>query len=97
MDLGKNLIRICNEKGITITHLARLAKIKQPTIHGWTTGRTVRNLEDLKKVSTALNVSLHELLFGTPDPIVDVSSIFQEIFSEGLQITIHKITTKEKQ
>lgn len=68
MILDKNILKLCKERGITIAALAKESGVKQPTLHGWTTGRSVQNLKDLKKVCDYLEVSLHEILFGEKDP-----------------------------
>lgn len=68
MKLAENLLDKCKKKGITLTALARKSGVPQPTIHGWSTGRSVHNLHDLKKVCSVLEIGLHELLFGLPDP-----------------------------
>jgi len=68
MELARNLNRICKERGITLSSLARISGVKQPTLFGWSTGRAVHNLDDLKKVCGVLRISLHEILFGEPDP-----------------------------
>lgn len=68
MMLDKNIQRLCKERGITIAALAKESGVKQPTLHGWTTGRSVQNLNDLKKVCDFLQVSLHYIVFGEKDP-----------------------------
>lgn len=68
MELSKNLTKLCKAKGFTIAGLAKESGVKQPTLHGWTTGRSVQNLDDLKKVCNVLEVSLHQILYGEPDP-----------------------------
>jgi transcriptional regulator with XRE-family HTH domain len=95
MDLGKNILKRCKEKGITVTHLARLSGVKQPTLHGWTTGRSVKNIEDLKMVCSVLEIGIHELLFGASDPHGEKSPIFEETLSGEIRITISQITKKE--
>jgi transcriptional regulator with XRE-family HTH domain len=92
MELAKNILRLCEEKGITVTHLARLARISQPTLHGWTTGRSVKKIEDLKKVCEIFKVSLHYILFNIPDPHekLDQSSILEEIFNGEVSIKIRR-------
>jgi transcriptional regulator with XRE-family HTH domain len=95
MDLGKNILKRCKEKGITVTHLARLSGVKQPTLHGWTTGRSVKNIEDLKMVCSVLEIGIHELLFGTSDPHGEQSPIFEQTVSGEIRITISHISKKE--
>lgn len=91
MDFSKNLIRACKEKGLTISQLSRLSGVKQPTLHGWTTGRSVHNLDDLKKVCIILEVSVHKLLFGSPDPLEAKSLTLDKILTGEFQVTIHRI------
>lgn len=93
MELAKNILRLCEEKGITVTQLARLARISQPTLHGWTTGRSVKKIEDLKKVCEIFKVSLHKMLFNMPDPYesFDQSKVLEELFKGEISLTIQRI------
>ena len=68
MLLDKNLTKVCRDKNLSITDLARLSGIRQSTLHGWSTGRSVQKIGDLKKVCQVLQVSLHFIIFGYPDP-----------------------------
>lgn len=68
MKLAENLLIQCRKKGITLATLARKAGVPQATLHGWSTGRSVQNLDDLKKICSVLEISLHQILFGLPDP-----------------------------
>jgi transcriptional regulator with XRE-family HTH domain len=68
MTLDKNLITLCKKRGLTLAALAKESGVKQPTLHGWTTGRSVQNMVDLKKVCDILEISLHCILFGFRDP-----------------------------
>lgn len=95
MDLGKNILNKCKEKGITITHLARISGVKQPTLHGWTTGRSVKNVNDLKKICTVLEISIHELIFGEADPFAKQAPIFERSISGDIRITISHISKKD--
>jgi transcriptional regulator with XRE-family HTH domain len=91
MNLDKNLIKICKKKKMTLASLAKRSGVKQPTLHGWTTGRSVQNLDDLRKVCEVLEVSLHSLLFDKEDPFENKDQILQELFKGDVRITIHKI------
>jgi transcriptional regulator with XRE-family HTH domain len=93
MELGKNLLRLCEEKSMSIATLAKKSGVKQPTLHGWTTGRSVQNLDDLKKVCQVLEVALHRIIFGVPDPF-ESGEILNEIFKGDVTITVHKIVKK---
>lgn len=92
MNLSQNLLKLCEERDLTLTDLSRLSGVKQPTLHGWSTGRAVHNLDDLKKVADVLAVSIHRLLYGTPDPHESISDeVLKEVFKGDVRITIHKI------
>ena len=92
MKLPENLQRICRERKISVTELARKSKVPQPTIHGWVTGRKVQNIDDLKKVCDVLEVSLHFLLYNQPDPYeVPSEEILKELFRGDIRVTIQKI------
>ena len=68
MILGKMLLKLCKERGLTLAGLAKESGVKQPTLHGWSTGRAVHNIDDLRKVCDVLEVSLYCILFGEHDP-----------------------------
>ena len=68
MILDKNLIKLCKERGLTLAALAKQSDVKQPTLHGWTTGRSVQNLNDLIKVCNFFKISLYGILYGKADP-----------------------------
>lgn len=68
MILGKMLVKLCKERGMTLAALAKESGVKQPTLHGWSTGRSVHNLDDLKKVCDVLEVSFYCILFGEKEP-----------------------------
>lgn len=95
MELGKNLLHRCKEKGFTISKLAKLSNVKQPTLHGWTTGRAVKNLNDLKRVCAALEMGLHEMIFGESDPYRNERPEYECTISGGVKITITRIKNKD--
>lgn len=96
MLLSKTLAKICKSKKISISQLSKLSGVPQPTLHGWTSGRSVGNIDDLKKVSEALQVSLHQLLYDQADPFeLGHEEILKELFSGDLRVTIHKIEKKK--
>lgn len=92
MELGNNILKRCREKGISVAGLAR--GVKQPTIFGWTTGRAVHKIEDLKKVCTCLEISLHQLLFGCPDPFEKQGDKIEEFVWGQVKIVMYRITSK---
>lgn len=94
MELAKNLRYLCKMKKMSLTTLARQSGVKQPTLHGWTTGRSVHNLDDLKKVCEVLQVGLHTLLYGTSDPFETNEKLMEEIFKGDITVTIHRMIKK---
>jgi transcriptional regulator with XRE-family HTH domain len=92
VELHNTILKLCREKGITPTKLARVSGIKQPTLHGWITGRKVKNLEDLLKICEVFNVSLYFLLFDKPDPYekTDEGKILEELFKGEIRIVIQR-------
>jgi hypothetical protein len=48
--------------------LARRSGVPKTTLHGWSNGRAVQNLEQLRKVACALEVTVYYLAFGREDP-----------------------------
>lgn len=96
MNLSKNILFFAKKKGLSISALAKLSGVKQPTLHGWTTGRAVKNINDLKKVCSVLEVGLHTILYGEKDPNEGQDiTVFQEILKGNVRITIEQIKEKE--
>lgn len=91
MDLAKNLTYFRKKKNMRLATLAKKSGVKQPTLHGWTTGRSVQNLDDLKSVCDVLEVSLYQLLFSEADPHENPRQILKEIFKGDITVTIHRI------
>lgn len=92
MKLGISILLLCKRRKLSLTQLSRICGVPTQTIHGWTTGKSAANLTQLKKVATALKISLHELAFGEPDPFESPSEeILKEIFSGDVRVTLHRI------
>ncbi|MNJ91243.1 Helix-turn-helix domain protein [compost metagenome] len=92
MNLGKNLSKLMKEKGFTLIRLAKESGVSKQTIHGWTTGRRVHDLGQLKKVATILEIPIHDLVYGEPDPFLNQSQVLlKELFSGDVRVTIHKL------
>lgn len=91
MELAKNLTNACKQRHISLAALARLSGVKQPTLHGWTTGRAVHNINDLKKVCAVLKIGLHRILFNEPDPFEEEDFI-EELVWGNVRITLRKVS-----
>ena len=96
--LNKMLQHLCKEKNLSLSKLSRMADVPKPTLHGWMTGRKAMDLTQLKRVASALKISLHELAFGEPDPFEGTQDeILKEIFSGDVRVTLHRIEKNKKQ
>jgi len=92
MSFAENLINTMKSKRLSFAELAKKSGVSKSTIHGWTTGRRVQELKELKRVATILEVSIHELVFGEPDPFEAKSQEFlKELFTGDVRLTVHKI------
>lgn len=96
MKLGSKLNKLCKDRGLSLSKLAREAGVPIQTIHAWTTGRKSVNPVQLKKVSDVLKVSIHRLIFDEPDPYEEVGEeVLKEIFSGDVRVTLHRIERKK--
>lgn len=94
--LVQNLKLLCKERNLSLAKLADAARVPKATVHSWTVGASP-NLEQLKRVSEVLEISVHQLAFGEPDPFEGTSSeILKEIFSGDIRVTLHKIEKGKK-
>ena len=91
--LGLNIKRLCSERRWSLSKLSKESGVPLPTLHSWTTG-TSPNLAQLKKVSTTLKTSIHQLAYGEPDPHETNAEILHELFSGDVRVTLHKIEKK---
>lgn len=97
MLLSKTLLKLCKARKITLSQLSKKTGIPQPTLHGWSSGRSVGNIDDLKKVCDVLQISLHSLLYDEPDPWeLGHEEILRELFSGDLRVTVHRIEKKPR-
>ena len=67
MDCTKKLIALMEDRRLTFSDLEKRSGISRSTLHGWTTGRSARRLEDIIKVSEALNISFLDLFFESSE------------------------------
>ncbi|MNK15777.1 Helix-turn-helix domain protein [compost metagenome] len=97
MSLSKNLQIHMKAKGWSLARLAKETAINKSTLHAWTIGRGTIKLEYLRKVARALEVSVHQLAYGEPDPHEAIGvEILKEIFSGDVRVTLHKIERQRK-
>jgi transcriptional regulator with XRE-family HTH domain len=94
MNLGKNILTKCRQRGWSLAQLAKISSVPKSTIHGWITGQQSINLKQLANVSSALESPIYELAFGFKDPFLQnsISNQLEEIFTGKLKVSIQKIT-----
>ena len=74
-----------------------MSGVPQSTLAGWGAGRSVGNIDDLKKVCDVLQVSLHQLLYDEPDPHeIGHEEILRELFTGDIRVSISKIEKKPR-
>lgn len=93
--LAKNLKRILDEKGISISELAKKTGVPKSTIMTWLSGRTP-DLIQLDKVTQFLNVSIDEVAFNRKREDL-LGEIFEkvEVHSGLYEISIKKVNSKK--
>lgn len=97
MKIGLNIQKICKSKRLSLSQLSKRAGVPTTTLHAWTTGRKSINPDQIRKVATVLEVSLHELLFDEPDPFeAKPTEILKEIFSGDVRVTLHRIERRRQ-
>lgn len=99
-DFGKNLEYLILKKYKSIASFAREIGKNPKTVQEWcgTGGRFPSKPEDIKLMAHALNLSLHELMFGTLDGNEPLGSLLEktEIHSGLYEITVKKVDVKNK-
>lgn len=95
MKLAMNILSLCEKRSWTLSKLSKLSGVPIQTLHGWTTGKKVQNIDQLKSISKTLEISLHELIYGEPDPYQKIGDeILKELFTGDVRVTIHRIYRK---
>ena len=64
MNLAKQLKKLIQNSGITVTNLSKATNISGQTIHNWLAGSKPRDFDQVKRVADHFNLSLDELVYG---------------------------------
>ena len=64
MNLKNQLARYLEIRDLTAAQLARRSGVSRQTISDWLTGRSPRNIEQVKKVADVLGLTVDQLCFG---------------------------------
>lgn len=96
---GKNLETLINKKNMSIRQFAQAIDVSPKTAQEWVgkEGRFPSSPEIIKKIADLFEVTVHELLYGAPDPRELISSILEktEIHTGLYEITVKKINIKD--
>lgn len=69
MLVSKILQAVLKESRYTLREISTETGVSISTLTDWQSGRTPRDLEKLRRVAHFFGHSLHEILFGEPDPL----------------------------
>lgn len=94
MSLSQVLVREMKRKQLNYSQLSRRAEVAKSTIHNWASGRMVKDLSELRRVASVLEISIYELLFDEPDPYSgNILNRLSEVFSGEVRLIIEKVPT----
>lgn len=95
---GKNLETQMKKKNYTVSSLAKAINESSKSVREWigVGARMPRSPDVLKKLCNVLDVSVHELLFGEPDPQSLLTQLIEktEIHTGLYEISIKKVSPK---
>lgn len=96
---GKTLENLINKKNMSIRQFAQAIDVSPKTAQEWVgkEGRFPSNPEIIKKIADLFEVTVHELLYGSPDPREFLGSILEktEIHTGLYEITVKKVKLKD--
>lgn len=97
---GIVLESLIKKNGLSIREFSKRIGVSPKTAQEWVgkEGRFPSTPDILKKIATEFDISVHELLFGEPDPKELVSSLLNnttEIHTGLYEITIKKVNIKK--
>lgn len=88
MNLRKQLKLYLESNGLTTSQLARKSGVPNTTIADWLTGRKPRNLDQVKKVADAFNISIDHLVYGEgvreAEKVTDLESLIGDGWIGGV-------------
>jgi len=69
MRVSEMLQKVLKQSRYTLREISNETGVSISTLTDWQSGRTPRDLKKLRKVAHFFGHSLHEILFGEPDPL----------------------------
>ena len=98
-DFGENLEKLILENYRSVAEFSRHINKNRKTVGEWLGkgGSFPSKPEDIKAISLALGISVHELMFGTHDENEPLCSLTEkiEVHTGVYEISIRKIKDKE--
>lgn len=85
MEIKTVLKRLIKERGVSVTHVAKVTKVPLQTLHGWLNGSEPKNLRQVKAVADYFEVDLDYLCFGIK-PMAEGNKIekFEDEINAGI-------------
>ncbi len=80
MILSKQLKKLLQQNGVSVTHLSKVTKVPSQTIFNWASGAKPRDFDQVKRIADHFNVTLDFLVYGvelkssTSSPLKDFDS-----------------------
>lgn len=87
----KNLIK---ERGISISHLAKVSGVAQQTLHNWMSGTEPRSLTQVKRVADYFEVTLDYICFGAGNEKLtntDVKQYCDDINAGVFEVVLRRV------
>ncbi len=92
MTLKQTLPLLLKQKKWSYQKLSEESGVPKSTLHSWvSTGQSAISLEQLKAVADSLQVGIHTLVWGLPDPHENSTEVLEQIFSGDIRVTLHRI------
>lgn len=95
---GKNLEKLIRQNNMSIRQFSKAIEVSPKTAQEWVgkSGRFPSSPLIIKKIANLFNLSVHEILFGEPDPNQIIRDILEktEIHTGLYEITIKKVKEK---
>lgn len=98
MKLKENLKVIMEQRALSATQLAKLSKIRKQRISDWLAGASPKDIDQVKAVAMALQVSLDELMFGSSSDADTVDQYLESVPEDSeivFQVKVKRLRTKE--
>lgn len=93
MKLAFQLKKLIQQQGTSITHLSKVTKVPQQTIHNWVAGSKPRDIDQVKKIAEHFKVSLDFLVYGivSENPDTPFDTLKDEINAGVFEVILRKV------